>query len=459
MELRRYASAVEPRRAVRIAVLALIVLSVVEVGVSFATRDQTIGGVGGGVEVGDEVAPPSNGTTVITSRGFQGGVNRNMILAVGPEGKATYVDQSYHNYYDVDPSDRGKSTVLLLVQEEVTTGKCSEGLVERCLRNVVMYLNLSTGEENRVFSRLRPGGNPSDADWHDVDYLGDGRYLVGGIQQNRAFIYNATSGENEWGWDAQTDYSVEETGDEFGFNPNGWTHLNDVEYTPDGRVMLSLRNQDQVVFLRPGEGLLPEWSLGEPGNYGILFEQHNPDYIPASNGGPAVLVSDSENDRIVEYQRENGAWEQSWVWTDRQLEWPRDADRLPNDNTLITDTRGDRVVEVDENGDVVWQVNISHGYDAERIWTGDESENGTAAAAAGLESHYGEAGEEAASQTGEDGKSFTERLSGALDFVAPPWFDLLDYLALVASVLSLLALLVSELYFSSYRLQLPFTRK
>jgi len=67
---------------------------------------------------------------------------------------------------------------------------------------------------------------------------------------------------------------------------------------------------------------MDEWTLGSEDDYDTIYEQHNPDFIPAERGGPAVVVADSENGRVLEYQREDGDWEQSWTWEDRRLQWP-----------------------------------------------------------------------------------------------------------------------------------------
>jgi hypothetical protein len=161
-----------------------------------------------------------------------------------------------------------------------------------------------------------------------------------------------------------------------------WTHINDVEVLPDGRVMVSVRNMDQVVFLAPDTGqdgtwgAQETWSLGTDDRHSVLFEQHNPDYIPASRGGPAVLVADSENGRVVEYERSNETWNRTWGWTDARLQWPRDADRLPSGNTLVVDSHGDRVLEVRPDGRITWSVTVGMPYDAERLGTGDESAGG-----------------------------------------------------------------------------------
>ncbi|WP_225333783.1 hypothetical protein [Halomicrobium urmianum] len=168
-------------------------------------------------------------------------------------------------------------------------------------------------------------------------------------------------------------------------------------------VMASLRNQDQVIFVEPGRGLLEDWTLGEDGDHDKLYEQHNPDYIPPERGGPAVLVADSENNRVVEYQREDGSgainasrtspdesggkWVESWTWTDERLLWPRDADRLPNGTTVIADSHGERVLAVRPDGSVAWSRPAPTGsYDVEVLGTGDERACGASVARLGYES-------------------------------------------------------------------------
>ena len=148
--------------------------------------------------------------------------------------------------------------------------------------------------------------------------------------------------------------------------------------------MLSLRNHDQVVFVDLQRGLLENWTLGTDDDHDVLFEQHNPDFVPAERGGPAVIVADSENGRLVEYQREDGEWNRSWTWRDERVQWPRDADRLPNGHTLVTDSNGDRVFEIARNGSVVWSADLGFPYEAERLGTGDESAGGESAASLDL---------------------------------------------------------------------------
>jgi hypothetical protein len=224
--------------------------------------------------------------------------------------------------------------------------------------------------------------------------------------------------------------------------------------------MVSLRNQDQVVFLRPGEGILSEASLGIPDDHSIIYEQHNPDFISAEHGGPAVLVSDSENDRVIEYQRSNDSWVRTWHWTDDRMNWPRDADRLPNNHTLITDSQGERVIEVDATGDTTWQVNITTAYDAERLGTGDESSGGYSATTADISSHGSVSGHTNGRLPGvrQVINLVPARVRGALVFVAPPWFKLLDFIAAGIIIASIGLLLISEFYYSPYQVRSPIYR-
>ena len=332
-------------------------------------------------ETAASVVPPRADVTVVTadstalvdtdSRAARLGSN---LVAFAPNGTILYHAADHAVYWDVDPVPGTDRTVEYVYSDHLQYPDCpTRGY---CTRNGVERLNLTTGEVEPVFSRLTP--NVSETRWHDVDRLDDHRLLVADIDRDRAFVVNATTNETTWEWTAATDFDT----DSGGHYPTDWTHINDVEAVElDGEptVMVSVRNHDQVVFVDPEDGLRENWTLGADDDHDVLYEQHNPDYIPAERGGPALLVADSENGRVVEYQRRNGSWVQSWQWRDERLTWPRDADRLPNGHTLVTDSNGDRVLEVDENGTVVWSIDIGFPYEAERLGTGDESAGGPSA--------------------------------------------------------------------------------
>jgi hypothetical protein len=238
-------------------------------------------------------------------------------------------------------------------------------------------LNLTTGEVRTIYSRSEP--RALSAEWHDVDKLGKNRYIIADMASDEVVIINSTTGITVWEWNVQAAFSLQSGGP----YPDDWVHLNDVEMTEKG-IMLSLRNQDQVIFVDRQDGINRSLTLGAEDRYDVLFEQHNPDYLSNSTGQYSILVADSENDRVVEYRRStDGEYQESWEYS-QGLQWPRDADRLPNNHTLITDSYGDRVFEINEKGEVVWELTVYQPYEAERVGTGDESVGGRGARIIGL---------------------------------------------------------------------------
>jgi len=284
----------------------------------------------------------------------------------------------YDEYQDVDPSPEGDKTVLFVASDDINSSEC-EAEVD-CVRDIVVRLNLTTKEREVLYNFTAP--DRVNENMHDIDRISEHTLLVAGISYDRIYMVNYTTGIITWQWEMQSEYSFG-TG---GSYPSDWTHMNDVEQLPDGRMMASPRNHDQVIFIDPETGLQENWTLGSDNNHAILYEQHQPDYIPKSRGGPAVLVADSQNHRIVEYERREGEWVQTWVWTDSQMQWPRDADRLPNGNTLIEDSNGGRIIEINPDGEIVWEIEVKSTYDVERLGTGDESSGGESASNLGLES-------------------------------------------------------------------------
>jgi hypothetical protein len=448
------------RDAVRVLFVGLIVASVFVVGTGYLSADSSAS------ENGRPAfdAPSADGITVIATdsntwmgRADDGPRARAELVAFRSNGSVTYYDDSHTRYWDVDPVKGESETVLSVAADHRNASECSA--TTPCTRNVVERVNLSTGEVTELYARITPGKHSTR--WHDADRLNEEELVVADIAQDRVFVVNTTTGLVEWSWDARSEFSPESGGP----YPEDWTHINDVEVLEDGTIMVSIRNHDQVAFLNRETGLLENRTLGEDGRHEIIYEQHNPDYVNESNGGPAVLIGDSENNRVVEYQREDGKWERSWVWQDARAQWPRDADRLPNGHTLITDSNGNRVFEVDQQGEIVWQVDVAFPYEAERLGTGDESTGGPSAASADLRSRTGGGGS-AENTGGIAAESETPdllnrawnvvedllpgRTANGLMYVTPVWMGGPEVLALGAIVLTLLVWLLAEFYWSSW---------
>ena len=221
-------------------------------------------------------------------------------------------------------------------------------------------------------------------DTHSTTRLAEDRLLVArmratrdGVPEDRLVVRNTTTGTDEWDWRFHEHYPNDTDG---GFDQD-WTHVNDADPIGDDDryVLASPRNFDQVIVVdRRTEDVVMR--LGADDDHDTLYEQHNPDYLERDDGTPVVLVADSENDRVVEYVRDcgdtdprlgagtpPGDCEWNRAWSVRGFNWPRDADRLPNGNTLVTDTLNHRVVEITPEGEVVWEFFAAWApYDAER---------------------------------------------------------------------------------------------
>lgn len=298
-------------------------------------------------------------TVVTTQRVDSTGVGGELV-AVDADGDSVYYNGSLASYWDVDPVPGTRATVVYVATERLPASVCGGS---ECSRNVIERLNMSTDEATRLYSHRVEGGR-----WHDVDAKSPTEFVVADFGADSVFVVNTSTEIRTWTWTAESAVPISSGGP----YTRDFTHVNDVELLPDGRIMVSLRNQDRVVFLNES-GLVPSWTLGSEDDYSTLFEQHNPDYLSERHGGPAVLVADSENDRIVEYHREDGEWNREWTYGGSRVAWPRDADRLPNGNTLITSSNGDLVFEVDSSGSVVWSVSVNLPYEAERLGTPPES--------------------------------------------------------------------------------------
>jgi hypothetical protein len=357
-------------------------------------------------------------------------------------------------YFDADRvREAGTHTILYTAANYIAETDC--GFSSECIQNRVATYNVSTGEKRVLFSMVTK--RYSSEQWHDADYLGPDRVVVADIAHDRVIVANTSTGLITWEWQAHQAFGPSSGGR----TAEDWTHLNDVEVLPDGRIMVSLRNHDQVVFLDRDDGMNRSLTLGrdhEPAaDNRTLYEQHNPDYIPPKHGGPAVVVADSEHNRVVEFQRTRSGWEQSWEY-EQALNWPRDADRLPNGNTLIADSRDNEVLEIDRSGQVVWQASVPLSYEAERLGSGPESEGGPSAERAGLQSVAGESSQAPLLVAAKN--YLPDRVVNGLSFVLAEYrLSLVSVFLLVVLSVTLLLWGVLEWRWSAYRLRVPVTER
>jgi hypothetical protein len=269
-------------------------------------------------------------------------------VGVTPNGTTVYEHDRYNQYYDVDPINESH---LLVSAGGQPTGQ---------------WALLLNWKQDKVVRRISV---PPDT--HDVDQLPNGDWVVADKKNSVVYEVDPTTSERGWTYNFSSAYDQPpENGVQGDF-----THLNDVDLARNGSAyLLSPRNFDRVLLINRTTKET-EWVLGEQGNHEILARQHNPTWLEEN----AVLVADSENNRVIEYHRSEGEWRATWEYAGN-LSWPRDADRLPNGNTLIVDSKGDRVLEVTPDGSIVWEHEESlHPYDVERQSLGNEPRGPTLA--------------------------------------------------------------------------------
>lgn len=208
-----------------------------------------------------------------------------------------------------------------------------------------------------------PVRTKQNSEVHDVESLGDGRFLLTDMEHERVLAVDR-NGSVAWQWNASRRYVSPEDP-----TRQDWLHINDVDDLGDGRLLVSVRNAHELLVVERGNGVI---DAVDGGGGDRFARQHNPQWLDDD----AVLVADSKQDRVVELHRDGaGRWSVAWSIDGAgglPFDWPRDADRLPNGNTLVTDTVNQRVVEVNESGEVVWSISTQNRpYEADRLPTGE----------------------------------------------------------------------------------------
>jgi outer membrane protein assembly factor BamB len=276
-------------------------------------------------------------------------------------------------------------TILVSAPRKVPAAECPaehlEYVESSCVENRVIEVDYDTKEI--VWNYSWYGERIHNSDVHDADRLSNGNTAIADMANERAIVVDP-NGSVVWEWRAieqlDANSSYQQRFDDARLPPStedehmamkredAWLHMNDVDRLENGNIQLSLRNEDTVIEVdRESKEIVRV--IGVPGNHSILYEQHNP--IRLEHAG-TVVVADSENDRIVELDVETN--EIVWQYGGSQkLTWPRDGKRFANGNMLITDSRAGRLVEIDRNGSVVWEVtDLGNPYTAVRIGYGED---------------------------------------------------------------------------------------
>ncbi|UWG49805.1 Arylsulfotransferase family protein [Halalkaliarchaeum sp. AArc-CO] len=381
-----------------------VLLLVVALGVQAVAIDR-----GTVVEQDAEAGEPYPGNTLV---GVHSWDNDGRLVEITPDGEIAWeyaIDDS--RFFGIDPLREGEAApgiepqedgnvVLFALGEVIPAENCDEehlsyeatfshGLDphEHCVKNRVILMDRSNEEIVWEYN-----WHDEMIHWHEVHdavVTEDGEVAIIDMGKNRVFTVNE-AGEITWEWyaadhiDQGTEFFEEhveasphvDDPDDYAKSSevDDWIHWNDIVETEEGNFHLSVRNYDMLIEVDPETDEIVD-TIGQPGNHSVMQHQHNPQHLEEHG---TVLIADSENNRAVEIDADTE--EVVWEYTGPEgdpLQWPRDADRLPNGNTIITDSRNNRILEVSPSGEVVWQFEDPDGaviplpYVADRLPVGE----------------------------------------------------------------------------------------
>lgn len=413
------------KNILRLLVALCIVILLIPVGLAGLSQDHAK------MTSDQELRQTATNVTFVSS---QGGVKdiyktAGSVVAVHTDTKRIiWKHDKYRRYMDVDPI--GPNRVLFVA-----------GKTEGRNKRVAVMINWRSGKIYDEFEIPK--------DTHDIDYLDNNRYAIADKQNDRVYVYNSKTNTTVWEYKFENHFPTSAGG-----KLHDWTHLNDIDTADNGSAfVVSPRNFDRVMQINRSTKNI-DWTLGKKNAHNILYEQHNP--VVLQLNPLTVLVADSENNRVVEYQRKNGNWKLIWGYQG-QLYWPRDADRLPNGNTLIADTHNDRVVEITPDRKVVWEFHIERStYDVERLEHGDEPAGPTMAS---MKQQFGPA----LPQSDSEGNTVTQLIDSfresfrslfqIVTWVLPAWITIHEFGYLFTALLLFMSWIAAEA-----ALQLPIER-
>ena len=186
---------------------------------------------------------------------------------------------------------------------------------------------------------------------HDVDRLPNGNTLINrgndDTKDTAQVIEVDQQGKIVWSWYAKGTYDKPPYSS---ISNDGWTHINAVTRLPNGNTWVDLRNFNITAEVNPQGTIVWQYDWSPIGQ-----NPHEPELQPNGN----ILVNlHPQPIQIVEINPKTS----KIVWRYRIDGNPtfhpetRDADRLPNGNTLINN--GFRLIEVTPSQEIVWQLTV-----------------------------------------------------------------------------------------------------
>lgn len=200
---------------------------------------------------------------------------------------------------------------------------------------------------------------------HDADRLPNGHtlYNLGWREKGEDTVREIDStGNVVWSWNGLADYDRPPFAD---IDSEGWMHANAVTRLANGNTLVSMRNFNTIAEVGPDGRVVRDWSFhGKDRRTGVQTvgkiegeRNHEPEVLANGN----ILVALRRPNRFVEFDPETQ--EVVWSWShpggEKALNLNREANRLPNGNTL--GSAHNKIIEIAPDGTIVWQMVAPRG--------------------------------------------------------------------------------------------------
>lgn len=306
----------------------------VELGVALVVFGGLL--VGAVVAVGLAVGSSSSHAAGTVETDVVVGHQTGSVVQYGPNGTVRWADATATGYFDVTPLADGAVLAAFFRDGDPRCGPYDAP----CARTGFRVVGPDGPEPGTEWSV--PVRTATNSEVHDAEVLPGGDVVVADMDSETLRRVDPATGTVRWRWNASDRYDPPADP-----TRTDWLHTNDVDRIGDRRYLVSVRNANQLLVVAEGRGVVDV--VNEAGSPALFAHQHNPQWL----GEDRLLVADSGNDRVVELARRGDEWHVVWALGSAEgvaFDWPRDADRLPTGETLITDSRNNRVLLVNDSG-------------------------------------------------------------------------------------------------------------
>ena len=294
-----------------------------------------------------------------------------------------FSDENYQHHHDIEPLPNGN--ILIIVWENKTAIEAYQ-----------MGREIIDNPLNQMWStallELNPNTGEIEWEWHLWDHLVqdiDASLPNYGIISEHPELFDINCGIVGGNWGGPQNANAD------------WMHINSVHYNQDlDQIIISSRTQNEIYIIDhsttteeaashsggdygKGGDILYRW--GNPINYGrgsesdqVLFSQHSVNWIPNEYpGGGNILLYNNlspEGDVVIEFSppfiNEQYLIEENEPFSPSTFEWSYNSNqntplqggafRLPNGNTLITQTHTASIIEINPENNIVWEYQYTN---------------------------------------------------------------------------------------------------